>query len=76
MYDLKSTKLEEMGDLKTPLTSDIQMQELEFSLIEFALVFFQYLLTMPPFLLFGMVMYILCHHMLEVSNMFFDFTGG
>lgn len=28
------------------------------------------------FLHFGMVIYILCHRMLEVCNLLFDFTGG
>lgn len=37
----------------------------------FALV--QYFLAILPFLHFGMVMYILCHYMLEVFDMLFDF---
>jgi hypothetical protein len=38
----------------------------------------QYFLTMLPVLLFGMVMDILCHYMLEVSDLRFDFEfiGG
>ena len=36
----------------------------------------QYFLTMPPSLPFGKVMYILCHCMVEVCSLLFDFTRG
>ena len=55
---LHSTKLKEVGGLKSILTSDMEMQSLEFLYLTFSLAFVQYLLTMIPSLQFGMVMYI------------------
>ena len=43
------------------LTSDMEMQSLEFAQLVFDRVFVQYFLTMFPSLGFGMIMYILCH---------------
>ena len=53
------------------------MQSLEFAQLAFGLVVVQYFLTVLPSLCFGMVMYILCHYMLEVCDLLFDcnFTG-
>ena len=65
---LQSTKL------KSVLTSDTGMQNLEFALL--ALV--QNFLAMLPFPSFGMEMYItmmyMCHCTLEVCDLLFDFS--
>lgn len=45
-----------------------------FLLLKFILVLFQYYLTMMLFLSFRMIIYILCHFMLEVHNLPFDIT--
>lgn len=70
-------KAEGIGDLKSILTSDMEMQSLEFVQLVFGLVVVQYFLTVFPSLCFGMAMYILCHYMLEVCALLFDcnFTG-
>ena len=64
-------------DLKSALTSDMEIQNLQFALLGSGIALVQYFLTMLPFLLCGMVMYILCHCMLEVCDLlfYFDFTG-
>lgn len=72
---LQSTKLTGVGDLKSVLTSDMEMQSLEFVQLIFSLTLVQYFLTMPPSLCFGMVMNILCHYMLEVCDLYFGFIG-
>jgi hypothetical protein len=46
---LQSTKLERVVDLKSDLTSDLEMQDLEFSLLGFSLDLDHYFLTMAPF---------------------------
>ena len=48
--------LEEVGDQKSILTSD--MENLEFALVAFVLALVQHLFTIPPFLPFRMVMYV------------------
>lgn len=58
------------GNLKSVLTSDMEMQSLEFAQLVFGLTLVQYFLTMFPFLHFGVVMYILCHYMLQVCDLF------
>jgi hypothetical protein len=68
---LLSTKMEGIGELKYALTSDMETQSLEFSQLVFSLALVQYFFTMLPSLSFGTVMYILCHYMLEVCDLFF-----
>ena len=70
---LYSIELKGAADLKNVLASAMKMQSLEFVQLVFGLALVQYFLTMPPSLCFGMVMYILCHYMLEVCDLFFDF---
>lgn len=75
---LQSAKLEGVGDLKSclsPWTSD--MEGLEFALLGCSLALVQCFLSVPPFFHFGIVMYSLCHCVLEVCNLPFDcaFTG-
>jgi hypothetical protein len=53
--------------------SDIDMQSLEFAWLGLGLALVQYLLTMLFFLPFGVAMCILCHCMLEVCDLHFDF---
>jgi hypothetical protein len=48
----------ELGDLKSALVSQMEMQNLEFIQLVFGLFLVQYFLTVPPFYSFGMVMYI------------------
>lgn len=57
------------------MTLEMELQDFGFALLDFCLALVQYVLTMPQFFPFGMVMYILCHCMLEVCNLLFDFTG-
>ena len=52
---LQSTKMKGVGDLKNTLTSDMEMQSLEFALIVLGLALVQYFLTMLPSLCFRMV---------------------
>ena len=67
---LQLEKLERQGRL-SPLTSDTEQKDLEFALLGFGLALVQYFLTMLPFLCFRTVIYILCHYMLEVSDLVF-----
>lgn len=75
---LQSTKLNGTADLESILTSDMEIKNLEISQLVFGLALIHYFLTMLPFLCFGMIMYILCHYMLEVCDLLlgFEFTGG
>lgn len=57
----QSRNLEGIGDLKSPLTADMVMQDLEFFLLGFTLALVPYFFTILPFLPFVMVMSILCH---------------
>ena len=51
------------------LTSDMEIQSLEFAqLVFFNLVLVQYFLSMLPSIYFETVMYILCHYVLEVCD--------
>jgi hypothetical protein len=68
---LQSTKLKGVGDPKSTLTSDMEMLSLESAPLGFGLALVQYFLTMLPFLCFRTVIYILCHYMLEVSDLVF-----
>lgn len=64
------SKDERVRDLKSTLTSDMEMRNLEFVLLLFGIALFQYFLTMLSFLPSRMVMYILCYCMLEVCGQF------
>jgi hypothetical protein len=66
---LQSTKLKGVGDLKHVLTSDLEMQSLEFNRLLFHLALLQHFLIMFSFLYFGMVMYTLRHHILNMIYM-------
>ena len=48
-------------------------QYVEFAQLVFSLALVQHFLTKPTPLHFGLVMYILCHYMLEVCDLCFDF---
>ena len=69
---LQSTKLKGVGDLKSALTSDMEKQSLECVLLVLGLALFTML---PPFLTFGIIMYSLCHCMLEVCDLLPDLLG-
>ena len=69
---MQSTKLKGVGDLKS-LTSDREMQSLEFFLLVSSLVLVQYFLTMALFSPFGIVTHVLCCGMLEVCDLVFGF---
>lgn len=56
--------------------SDTELQDLEFALMDFGLSLVQYLLTISQFLPFGMVVYLLCHCMLEGDNLLLDSRWG
>ena len=60
-------------DVESALTSDIEVQNLEFSLQVFGLALVQHFLNVFPFLCSGPVMCILCHYMLEVCDLLFYF---
>ena len=57
------------------LTSDMEMQNLEFAGMVFGLGLIQYFLAMLSSLCFGSVMYILCHDVFEVCDLLFDFDS-
>ena len=71
---LQSAKLKGIGYLKSVLISGMQMQSLEFPQLAFGLAVVHYFLTMFQSLCFGIVMYILCHYVLEICNLIFDFN--
>lgn len=48
----------------------------DFAVQGFELALVQYFFTISSFLPFEMVIYILCHFMLEACNLLLDFTGG
>lgn len=52
------------------LTSDMEMQNVEIAQWVFSLSLTQYFLTVIPSLRFGKVMYISCHCMLQVCDLF------
>lgn len=83
--------LKVVGNLKRALTSDVEVQNLEFALLGFGLSLVHPVLPhSAPFLPFGIVTYILCHCIAEVYDCLhsmplysrsalllfdFDFTG-
>ena len=70
---LKAMKMNEVGHLKTSLTSAMEMQSLEISLLVSRLPLDEDFLTVLLPLPLGTVIYILCHDMLKVCNLLFDF---
>lgn len=64
----QSTKLKGIGGLKSALMADLEMQSLEFAHIFFSLTLVQYLFTVLSFVI---VLYVLCHYMLEVYDLLF-----
>ena len=70
---LKSANVNRVEDLKSVLISGIEIQNLEYAQIIFDLALVQYFLTVPLSLCLGMTIYILCHSMVEVCELLFDF---
>ena len=70
---LQSTNVEGVADLKSSVTSDMEVQCLEFAQLVFSLTLVQYFHTMLPSLGFGIVV---CYDMLEVCGLLFDYTKG
>lgn len=68
-----SSKAGEAEHLR-PLTPDMERQHLGFALLSLCLVLVEQLFTMLLLVPLGVVMYILCHCMLEVCNLLFEFT--
>lgn len=56
-----ATKLKLVGDLSRSLTSDMEMQRLEFSQLVLGLALVEYFFALFSFLPFGMVIHVLCH---------------
>lgn len=54
----------------------MESKDLESALLDFRLSLVQYLLTVPQFFPLGMIMYILCHCMLEGYNLLLGFRWG
>ena len=71
---LQSTKLKGVENVESILTSQMEMQSLEFAQLLFNLSLVQYFLNMLPSLCFGTVMCIPCHYMLEVCDLLFAFA--
>ena len=69
---LSSTKLKGVRDLKSTLTADMKMHNVEFVLLVFSFALAHYCLSIPPFLPFAVVMYFLAICDLLFN---FDFTG-
>ena len=70
---LQPAKIKGVRDLKSVLTSNMEMQRSEFAELVFRPVFG----SVFPSLYFQMVIYILCFGMLEVCDLlfYFDFIG-
>jgi hypothetical protein len=68
---LQSTKLKRVGEYEECF--DIRHGDAEFGQLDFSLASVQYFFIMFPSLRCGTVMYILCHCMLEVCNLFLKF---
>ena len=69
-----------LQDWRAEAFSNIRHGDAEYGvcLLVFGLALAQYFLTMFPFLPFGIIMYFLCHYMLEKYDLLFDFDfiGG
>ena len=61
---------------KNALTLDMEIQDKKCTLLVFILVLARCLPILPTFLLWGMALYFLCHLLLEVCNLLFDFYRG
>jgi hypothetical protein len=61
--------MKEIGDLKSTLTSDLETLSLEFDQLVFGLV----CSSISMLWHFGTVIYIMCHGILEVYDLPFDF---
>ena len=72
---LLSTKPNGFGDVERILTLDMEMHSWEFVQLVFSLAVVQYFLAMLPPLNFGRVIYTLCHYMLKVCDLLFDFDS-
>ena len=72
---MQSSKLKGVGDLKSALTLDVEMQNLEFAQLVFSLALVLSFLIVLPFLQSGMVMHILCQDMLKVCDLGFFFLN-
>jgi hypothetical protein len=70
---LRSTQLKEVEDLKSALSSGIAMSGV---CPVVGLGWVLSLLTVFPALSFGIIMHILCHYILTVRDLLFDFIGG
>ena len=66
----QSTKLKGVGELKSFLTSDMEIQSLKCAQLVFSLALVLYFCTLVLSLCFGMIMYSLYHFMLEVCGLF------
>ena len=66
---LQLTKLKGVEDLKRLLTSVMEIQSLEFAQLVLGFALVQYFISVLPSLTFGIVMYIMCHCMLEVCDL-------
>lgn len=71
----QSTELNRVGDLENILILRREMQSLESTLLVFNFALFQYFFTMLPFFYFGIVIYILCHCILQVCHLLFISHG-
>ena len=67
-------KAERSWNLKSALTSDMEMQSLELAEVISSLSLVQYFLTVLHFFPFGMVMCILCLYRLEDCGLLFAFA--
>ena len=72
-YGFRSTKLNGIGDMDNILTSDMEMQSLEFAQLVFSLALVLDFLAMIPSICFVMIINILCQLMLEECGVLFDF---
>lgn len=70
---LKAMKMNEVGHLKTSLTSAMEMQSLEISLLVSCLPLDKDFLTVLLPVTLGTVIYILCHCILEIRVPLFSF---
>ena len=69
---LQPTKLNGFRHLKSVLSSDMEMQSLEFAQLVFSLALVQYFHS-APFPMFWNGNVYLCHYLLEVCDLLFDF---
>lgn len=70
---LQLTKLKEVGDLKDTLTSDMDIYSFEFAQLGFGLVTVQHFFIILLYFPIGTVMHILCHCILRVCGLLFNF---